>query len=393
MNDFHPESLLHIPLVRHMLEDPAVALVPRATDEQWARRKLSLTNVVGFNPLHGAVYYPRRSALASWLEAPQQSARSLNHDDVLVHGVLFAAHDYLHAWACSAIRELRPELGLGQAPITADNFEDFVFCLLATEAVAVVGLDYWYLSTVDLNEVCPIGTTTRRVAVNYRESDLPEFRRFHPSFAVQAEDFFELLARFYMEGEFPGFGIDDLLASPLLMRWLSQEVLYGERQRIYMRQWCSFLSEDAIELQSDALSGPVAADAPWQRDLLRDLGAMLWDKVHNDVLHPLPSPLGAAACWSVPPHKPADFRFVNANRHRGTAVEYIEAGPHSQQNFEAYMDQFVSQHVFDHQAPWAEILAPVRQSRSTTLLQHVMRDVERVELGDDEEPMSLFFQG
>ena len=140
----HAESLLRIPLVRQMMEDPAIRLVPRAVDAAWRYRQIAPVSVVGFNPWIKSVFYASESLFAAWLEDPYGSARAHNEDDLLVYEVLMAAHDHLHAWASLAIAALRPELRFGVGRITADKLEDHVFCHLLTEAVASGGLDYWY---------------------------------------------------------------------------------------------------------------------------------------------------------------------------------------------------------------------------------------------------------
>ena len=387
----HAESLARIPLVRHLLDDSQVTLAARGIDERWARHGLAHSKVVGFNPTHSTVYYPRRSAFAKWLGDPHASARRLNEEDVLVDSVLFAVHDYLHAWAYLAIGELAPELGFGHAPITRENIEALVFCHLATEAAAIVGLDYWYLSTVELNEVCPIGTGARGLAVRYHERDLPELRRFNRRFTVQRRSFFTTLASFYLDGEFPGFSVADAKASPKLMRWLSQEVLYGDRQREYVRRWLAYLSATEIGYRADQLTAPVASDAPWQRRLLGELGELLWEKVKQDKLHRFSFAFDPTTIWRSPEQRSVDFSFVNANRFRTTDVRALESGPDAANNFDRYMDQFISQHVYDHSMAWAELLAPVRQSRNTTLLRHVFRGVKQVPMQARSEPRDLFF--
>jgi hypothetical protein len=389
----HPESLLRIPLVRQLLNDPQIALAPRAIDEQWERKKLALSKVIGFNPAHGKVYYAKRSSLAKWLADPYASARRYNENDSLMKNVLFAVHDYLHAWAYLAIRELASELGFGERPITHENIEAFVFCHLATEAAAVVGLDYWYLSTIDLNDVCPIGTTVDGLTVHYHERDLPEFRRFHPRFSVQREGMFYEIASFYMDGTFLGFGPRDVRSSPLLLRWLGQEVLYSQPQRQYARRWFAYLSQHNIEYSADQLVAAVVMDAPWQRRLLRDLGALLWEKVKGDKLHRFSSWLDPKAAWRSPKGKRLDFRFINANRFRDSDVSAIESGLDAPANFDCFMDQFVSQHVFDHSVEWEKLLPSIRQSRNTRLLRQVFRGVRRVPMRTEAEPLDLFFLG
>jgi hypothetical protein len=98
-----------------------------------------------------------------------------------------------------------------------------------------------------------------------------------------------------------------------------------------------------------------------------------------------------AVVWRSPEHKPVDFSFVNANRFRSVDVRALESGPDAANNFDRYMDQFISQHVYEHSTEWAELLAPVRQARNTSLLRHVFRGVKQVPMQARTEPRDLFF--
>jgi hypothetical protein len=306
----HPESLLRIEPIRRMLADPEISLQSRPIDNRWRYERIVPLALNGFCPFAGEIYYAARSKLAQCLERPLASARPLNERDILLREALFLAHDYLHAWSYARIRELAPELGFGTTPITARNFEAMVFCHLLTEAAATVGVDYWYLATVDLNSVADVGTTLVGLTAGYHERHLAEYRRFCPSLTVQEPGFFERLARFYCTGRFPGFFRDDLRRSPILLAWLEHELRYGGLQRDYTRSWFAFLSEDGIELTDAARRAPVTCDERWQQDLMAGLGAALWALVVEG------APSGGTGMprdgvWASPAGRAADFRFVN----------------------------------------------------------------------------------
>lgn len=198
--DAHEESLLQIPLVQHVLSDRAFQLRSRAIDAHWYYEKRIPVTLAGFNPFEGAVFYAQRSVFAEWLENPLSSARNHNDNDCLVREVMFMVHDYLHAWTYQLVNRLWPELGLFSGQIEPESFESFVFVHLLSEAVATVGLDYWYLCVRGINSYCPIGTALGSLTVSYRESLLPEYRRFHPELTVQDTSFFSQLAQFYCHG-------------------------------------------------------------------------------------------------------------------------------------------------------------------------------------------------
>ncbi|HSS52087.1 MAG TPA: hypothetical protein VLX28_24355, partial [Thermoanaerobaculia bacterium] len=286
--------------------------------------------------------YPAKSPLARWLRDPFSSARPYNERDLLIKEVLFAVHDYLHGWTYGAIRELRPELGFGSAPVTARNAEDFAFCHLATEAAAVVGLDYWHLSTLDLNAVCDLGTRLRGLAVSYHEDHLSEYRRFRPDFAPQSPAFLAEIATFYCTGDFHGFGVEDLRLSPRLLGWLEHELSYGETQREITRRWLAYLSGGRICYTPRQLAAPVAVRAVWKRKLLDDLGAMLWEKVKQGRRHALGRALGEGEGWRSPERQAADFRFVNCNAFSPAALARAAERRRGRESFEYLFSQYVS---------------------------------------------------
>ncbi len=296
-----------------MLEDRGVDLVARGIDARWHYEKLVPVKLGGFNAAGGAVYFPVKSFMASWLREPEGSARKHNENDFLVSEVLFAVHDYLHVWAYRAINELCPSLEFGIGEVTRANLEDFVFCHLVSEAVATVGLDYWFLCASSLNEICDIGTNLDRgLTVGYHERYAREYQRYAPGLRVQEKEFLASLSSFYCSGIFEGVEEDALRESPLILRWLDHELRYGQSQRRYARQWLAYLSKDSISYDERALEAPVRAERGWQRRALHALGELLWDKVKNDRLHEFGFRFKGRG-WSSPPEKPADFRFVNLN--------------------------------------------------------------------------------
>jgi hypothetical protein len=295
-----------------MLADTRVSFARRPIDRGWEYARVIPASVTGFDPYRGRVCVAEHSVLRSWLDAPDASARKLNVDDRLVRELLFAVHDYLHVWAVQAIRGLRPEIAFGTGPIRASTLEDYAFGHILTEAVATVGLDYWYLAATDLNEVAPIGTRVRGLAVDYDERDAVEFRRFCPNLRVQDPSFFGDVARFYCTGRFPGFGKQDIAESPLLLRWMRHELQYGRQQRKYIRQWLAFLSEDALATDEEHAGAAIALDTPWKGALIDDLGAALWAKVKGGEGDSFAS-IDPAAAWASPRSRAPDFRFVNAH--------------------------------------------------------------------------------
>jgi hypothetical protein len=382
----HAESLLRIPLVRQMMSDPHVELVGRRVDCFWHYEGVVPLKLVGFNPFHSSVYYASESLFAEWLAGPAKSARSLNENDHLVPEVLFAVHDYLHSWALGAIAHLAPKLGLGRAPITKKNAEDLVFGHVLSEAVATLGLDYWYLACTDLNEVCPIGTSVRGLTTGYDERFLGEYRKFNRALDVQRPGFFPEFARFYCTGEFPGFDVRSVGRSPLLMKWLSPQVVYATKERAYIRTWLSHLSSEDLGYDDAKLDMPIACDAPWQRRLTAEIGALLWEKVKEDKLHAFAPPKGAP--WQAPRGRTADFRFTNWN---SVTREPLPSRPPTENEFAYWFWQMVSAHRYAScDSELIKLFPTLLEKRDYALAISVMRHQPLVS-GTTREPRDVFF--
>jgi hypothetical protein len=307
-----PDSLLRIPLVDMMLRDPIVQFATRGVDASWSYQQILPTALGGFNPGVGKVFVPARSRIAAWLADPAQGARPHNAADRLLREVLFAVHDYLHIWAYRAIRERRPELGFGSFGGEVVDVEDLIFCHLLTEAVAVAGLDYWYLSCVELNDVVDLGTAVGNLTIPYHDRQRAEVRRFCPALEVQDPAFFATLVEIYCAGSFPGFDPDALRRSPLILDWVHKELQYGRLQREYTRLWFAYLLGRGLDEPSARLRRPCDHTRPWQVELARELGELLWAKVkhHELATFSAASALDAGGYHRLPDR--LDFRFVNA---------------------------------------------------------------------------------
>ena len=307
-------ALAEVPLFAQLMKDPHVRLALRPVDAKWAYHTDEDKTPTGWNPFRAEIYVATTSAFADWMQCDREQTdlRSLNEGDKLIDEAMFVVHDYLHIWAHSAIRQLRPELDFGVGPITDENFEDHAFALLVSEAVATVGLDYWYLCCQRIEDVLNIGTKFTTLTNQYSERQKAEFERFNPDFAVQDPRFFELIARFYCTGRFPGFGADDVRRSPLLFGWLEHELAYGVSQRNYSRSWLKHFQLDAENSSAVADGRPVACDEDWQVQLLRDLGEMLWAKVKHDEESFIDPRCAPEDTWTAPTDR-VDFRFTNVN--------------------------------------------------------------------------------
>ena len=317
----HSQSLLRVPLVRQMLSDPAVTLRPRAIDARWSHDRPGTWSGTGFNPFHASVFYLAHSPLATWLPEATRSAREFNENDLLVREVFLAVHDYLHCWAVAAIRKIAPELGFATGAIENRGFEDHVFCFLLTEAVATVGLDYWFLGTNDVNSLCPIGTRLKSLTTYYSAADEEEYRRFDSRFTAQDPGFLSWLVGVYCGGKPGSFDSHSLYHSPQLRKWVDHEVGYGKVQRRYARQWLAYLSREEILVED--LSGRVESEAPWKRRLVKELARMLWEKIKKDVQHPLGPPISRESVWRSSRKRIPNFSWINANHFPLAKIEEL----------------------------------------------------------------------
>jgi hypothetical protein len=376
--------LLNLELVRLALDD--VSWCARPVDVTWQHAGLLPRPMTGFNPATGAVYHAASSATAAWLAAPGQNVRRLNEKDRLLREVLFGVHDYLHILAYRLIRARRPEFGT--QPITAASFESQVFLHLLTEAVATVGLDYWFLSTFDLDRRLRIGSNVRSLTVRYHVDDEPEYQLFAPDFTAQEPGFLRWLCEFYCTGEWAGFDLDDARHSPRIMAWLEHEISYGDLQRTYTRQWLSYLAHDEVRVPLAALGSSVACDAPWQQALMDEVGQALWDLVKQGIR---PSAPASTDPWASPLSRAPDFRFVNiaAVDLEAVAAE-IAAGRHTQENALFCFDQWMAgfdYHAFDPDL--RELVPELRRKTDVKLALRLFREQKRV--AGDPGPRDLFF--
>lgn len=298
-----------------LLADKAVNFRLRATDLSWDGYA-GLSVEPGFNPLLREIYIPVGSPVGAWClhDLPASRLRDLNLGDRFVDQLLFILHDYLHIWAYGTAFELLPRrLGYLHTPLSASTFETYLFCHILSEAVATIGVDYWWLSRVKLDDILELGARRELLTTSYRAEHDAEYRRLfrrstRGAFESNSVAFFCDLATFYCTGEFLGFGERDLLRSPRLRGWLTEELTYGELQRAHARRWFRFI-RDAVVHEDDtaALMGEISVDEPWKQRLMKEMGERLWQKVHAS--EPMPTPPYPAYAFAS--NHPLDLRFIS----------------------------------------------------------------------------------
>jgi hypothetical protein len=307
----------------------------------------------------------------------------MNGRDGLVRALLFAVHDYLHVWVTRLVQKLAPELGFGVGRVTRERFDDQLFLMLLSEAAATVGVDYWWLCTIDLADELPIGTCFREALTTpYHERQLAELRRFRPDLEVQSPAFLDELCAFYCTGEFTGFDADDLAQSAVLHAWMAKEIRYGEKQREICREWLAFLADDEIAVPRDRLADPVDPDAPGRRELVAAVGEALWRKVKRDELQPIAAP-GGGEPWRSPAGRRTDLRFRNARTLDDD--ELFAAHDHGAEEFEYLFTQAVSACDLDRfDRELIKLFPLLREKRDARLLGAVLRGQPRLPAGAGE---------
>jgi hypothetical protein len=235
-------SLLSIPLVAHLFQQRRVKLVPRPIDAGWLYAGVLPLVPAGFDPFGGTIYLPARSRMLDWQKGSVRSLRHLNRGDWLLYEAFSAVHDYLHVWAVAELTaELFGDRG-GIVEVTPAILRDVEFIYLVSEAVATVGVDFWYLSRIDIDAVCRLGSNFRGLASSYREGDLSRYRALAPDFRVQQPAFLTWMVTGYCALAFEQFSLEDLRRDTRLRGWLGHELRMARKQLALIRDWLSHLT-------------------------------------------------------------------------------------------------------------------------------------------------------
>jgi hypothetical protein len=388
-------GLKDLPLLKLALADQNVRVVRRAVDSEWSYEGVIRGTVSAFNPFHRAIYISEKSAISKWFRAGMKSDRLYNEGDRLVNEVLFFVHDYLHIWAGMVIQDAMPKLKFGTEKITQENIEKHVFCHLLTEAVATVGLDYWYLSTFDINKRFDLGTEVRNLAVSYREETLPEYQKFAKEFSVQDKDMYPFIAHFYCSGVIEGFSKSDISRSPKLNTWLEHELRYGKTQREYTRAWFAHLSDEKIEFNLKDLGAPVGSSKPWQKQLIKYVGEKLWELVKDNRQYTFGKRIRALNPKKLGyQKKQLDLRFVNYLYVNEEEVLSIADQPHFDRNFNFLFRQFISSYEFkSFPKELLPLLNYINEKRDVESLLALFKKVKpkKLKVNHLREPRDLFF--
>jgi hypothetical protein len=322
--------------IRQALFDPHFTVMARPLDSAWHYHGVT-GSMGGFNPLTHTHYYPVRSILHRWLTEPEDTRFSPEENYRLAKEVLLFAHDYLHSWAYRALCHLDPSFRFSN-PATRDELATQAFFLIVTEAVAVTGLDYWYLSLRGISQRCGTDFDLGPCTVHYREKLLSEYRRSNPELTVQRPGFFVDVVRLYSQGVIAGFSEQDLFDSRPLADWLIRELLIAPRQREVSQLWLSQMS--GLDVNVTQLREPLNGLLETHHQTVTVLGELLWQKIKHGAHYFFPPP-EVPHRWSFAPTSEIDFRFANVNWASGRRIAWVSK-PDVTECWRFYVDQMVS---------------------------------------------------
>lgn len=388
----HSESLLQIPLVARLFENKSVSWQARNIDNNWFYEEHLPAPVGGFNPALGTLYYGRVSNFATWLKDKKGSARKYNFEDNLMHEVLFSVHDYFHLWAYRAIHHLMPELKMGTGEVTLENFEDYVYLHLLSETVATIGLDFWYLSQIDLNSVVSIGTKATTLTTKFYKSQLAEFQKFNANFDPYQISFFATLDDLYCYAKVKGFSGTTLERSPAILGWMKHEYKYGEVQRQLTRQWINFLSAKNIIPHGFDLTAPLKPGGKWRKELRDQVGKLLWKKVINGIAADFAA-IPQEKVWTPPSNSQViDYRFFNINSFGENFWDKVAASYYPKESEPLLFSQIVSKYKLEDIDPGdLDIILDSKVHFNLKILQHVFSNYKPIK--GPPESSNIFLAG
>lgn len=271
------------PLYNQMFSDPYVKFCFRGIDLNWKYNSIFPQVQCGFNPFNSTIYFSNKSAFSDWFFSKDRDLSQYGTNDYVVFELLFGIHDYLHVWTYHCLDHLTNgrfgELTSKSTPLTDEEIDEMVFFHLTSEAVATIGLDYWYLPRVELRKTLSIGTFISNLTSSFTEKHMDEFHKFNPDFNPFRASFLKEMTLFYCSGEFEGFDLEALRRSNIVFRWLRHEIGYGQTQRNYSYTWMKYLFSDCTDYVVNADSTTYVPFPEKYHSVIDKLGEMLWDKV------------------------------------------------------------------------------------------------------------------
>ncbi|PRX19162.1 hypothetical protein B0G75_13925 [Paraburkholderia sp. BL18I3N2] len=298
------------PIVRFVFTQDAVALVQRPIDMNWYYRKISPISVNGFNPFGRQIFYGRNSYLEKIIVGCTDPIGDVEIDWYL-YEVFFAVHDFIHIWAISALLPFFPKCTEPRAFEESDSVDELAYILLMSEVSAVVAMDYWMLSTINLSDDLGPAVRFRCLTTPFKQDSICDTKKLSAEFAVEGHSFFEWLAKGYFDGVFLGFeGIDVSLLRDLAP-WLVKERRVGVSQRSLIKAWISYLRLLAGGSGNEVT---LILNSHQRIEAMHALAGELWS-IFGEAGGASALPLKSAQEVYLPTSSfPVDFRFIDLTR-------------------------------------------------------------------------------
>jgi hypothetical protein len=281
------------PLLNQLFQDPSVHFCFRGLDFSWKYQGILPNVQAGFNPFNSTVYFCSSSAFSDWFFSGCENLENYIAGENVINELLFALHDYLHIWSYQCVDHLTSgrvtSLITTPTPLTELEKEELIFFHLLSEAVATIGLDYWFLSRNELWRVLSVGTTITGLTATFSERHMDEFRKFNPDFQPFKPQFLNEFTRFYCDGVLNGFDVEALQKSNIVFRWLKHELTYGQTQRNHSSTWINYLFSDLEDYQVSASTTTTVKIPLKYETLLDQVGSLLWEKIKGEKNHFFPS--------------------------------------------------------------------------------------------------------
>lgn len=336
------------PLVRSILEQPDLELVQRPIDLRWYYSDALQIATNGFLPTSRSLYVGVQSTIAAALRNQltaewQQwvSAGWLEYESA------FLVHDYLHVWTFEEAKSFFPNLR--SYPRDVESARLFSFIWLLSEAVATIGLDFWFLARRSSQAANSYQLTT-----NYNPN---VDGSYFGSIRINSPNFLSCIANGYLTGAFQG-AENNPADQPL---WLQREMRQGVKQRQLLVAW---LSSQGVVYGDNLLT-----DTECYAEFVRHISETLWCAISTHSSIPFlppkrttPENFGAASLCSQ------DFRFINLLSMTSwrdlVSVDLVDV---SVEQFGYLVNQYVGAFWFDTRCSSSDLDSLIRSRRVSDL--------------------------
>ena len=294
-------SLRDVPLIRYLYSNDLIPIEERPIDANWQYSGAIAKKLSGFDPLSGHVFIPSSCLLKHFLSANADYSpfsRISNAKAWLEYEVLYAIHDYFHAWVMQqAYSCFRRELSDYTDP---DSRRLMLGCLSVSEVAATVGLDYWYVSRILRHFPHP----KRCLATRYKTGQFSD-----QDALVQDITYFDKILTLYFQRLFL---LPDVNTIPI--SWYAKEKRQASLFVETMKTWTDFCFGPTTQCATQDL----VSTQQLLSEFSESIRNQLWNATRNSEFSCFGTTNGFD---NIPHHKgsffvqPIDFRFYNIHAH------------------------------------------------------------------------------